>query len=999
MMNAPTNGNGPRGKPTGAEVELRWPAKQEALSRNRNFERNENTVTAQVREATTIPTGSFNSSRPYATSWEAYHAKGWPVLILPAGAKTPPPMGFTGYNGIAASYADLYAWAEERGGGNIAIRMPRGVVGIDVDAYTKGGKLKTGDKTLARWLAESGTELPATWRITSRGTDNPSGKYLFRVPEDARLRTAEGDVELLQWFHRYAVAAPSRNGDDGGSVVRMYDPAGNEVTDLGEIPTPDELPVLPGALVEYLHQSGEAEQARRLEQGERSAFLASLNDGDPCKAMRSSLEFAIAALGSGSRHDEMLRAVGRILRVGEMGHRGVHEALRQAESAFVASVGAERRGGANEAAREFDRMVNGDRGVGLILARPTAPENKGCHCGTRVMMNEDGVLKIVGVYGDPLDADTIAMFRDEVPDELWERHLAPLFKEASITEPKRKPVPTSSKSSSKPKLTVVTDATPAALPSIVTKDRPMRDIRADMAAALRAAHQDDPKLFAHGTDVVIASGGRLTNLGPNSMAVQFSEAADFIVPSSGSSNERKKIRKSNAKKIEKGEEVDDMPELEWTHVDPPMVLVKAALETPGELGLPQVDRVMNVPFFGPDGTLQQDAGYHREARTIHIPAIAVNPVPAIPTKDEVDEALALIRTDLLGDFPFTSEAEFAGVLAMGLTIVARPMIDGPAPLFLVDAPKAGTGKGLLMEAVLRPLSGHGYTVTAAPTAVDEWWKVIVATLRTGPVAAIFDNVNSDLDSGPLASAVTAWPLIAPRVLQTSEIIELPPPCVFVATGNNVTASAENARRIVRIRLDAECEDPAGRSGWRHPDLRAWFTANTGRIVAAWLTLARSWIAAGMPQAEVPAMGSFETWSKVVGSILAHLGVKGFLTNRSGIAKAIDTESAARDLFVWGWINDPGGYAKSVPEHEDGINITGRTSCAGREVSAGDLLDMVTANGYDCPVDLGSGNQRGQAMKLGHWLRKLVDQRVGENGAYVVTSRLVRGQTVYGLKQS
>ncbi|WNV83718.1 phage/plasmid primase, P4 family [Umezawaea sp. Da 62-37] len=328
-----------------------------------------------IRPAQTV----FDSRQPYASAWEAWHAKGWPVLVLPAGRKTPPPSGFTGYNGVTASYADLYAWSEDRPGGNIALRMPAGVIGVDVDAYTKGGKVKTGDQTLSRWETEAGAVFPPTYRITSRAVDNPSGKYLYRVPEGVRLRTAEGDVELLQPHHRYCVTAPSRNGDDHGSIVRVYGIDGREITDPAELPTPLDLPKLPAALVAYLREGKAAEQARNLEAGERSAFLAAMPDGQPCKAMRGALGRALGCLGSGSRHDETLKAVGHILRVGEMGHRGVHEALRQAENAFVSAVGSER--GGDTAVREFRRMVDGDRGVGLILAEPTTAERKGCQCG------------------------------------------------------------------------------------------------------------------------------------------------------------------------------------------------------------------------------------------------------------------------------------------------------------------------------------------------------------------------------------------------------------------------------------------------------------------------------------------------------------------------------------------------------------------------------------------------------------------------------------------
>lgn len=421
--------------------------------------------------------GVFDATRPFGSSWEAWAVqKGWPAFVLPAGRKTPPPSGYTGYHGIVASYADLYAWAEDSPGGNIAIRMPRGVtidgeefwvVGIDVDAYVKGGNTKTGDQTLARWEAETGVKFPDTYRITSRGQDNPSGKRLYRVPAGTYLRTAEGDVDLLQFHHRYAVTAPSRNDDSGGTVTRLYDDrTGTEIVHLDDIPQPQDLPELPAALVEYLREKKEAGQARALAEGEQSAFLEALPQGEPCKAMQRKLDAALAATTAGSRHDAMLAAVGGMLRVAEMGHRGVHEALRQAEQAFVAAVAGERRGGADEAAREFSRMVNGERGVALILTRPTAAENKGCKCGTG--FGETEIRDAVEANLD--DPDMLAILRDMVGDnDKFERIAATV---PGYEAPAPQPV-TPARTNNRPPLALVPPVTdPATTPKEVTVAAP-----------------------------------------------------------------------------------------------------------------------------------------------------------------------------------------------------------------------------------------------------------------------------------------------------------------------------------------------------------------------------------------------------------------------------------------------------------------------------------------------------------------------------------------------
>src|SRR5262249_38660128 len=56
----------------------------------------------------------------------------------------------------------------------LAVRPPEDVVMFDVDDYEDKHGQDTMDRAEA-WLGE----LPPTYRITSRGNSNPSGRYLF----------------------------------------------------------------------------------------------------------------------------------------------------------------------------------------------------------------------------------------------------------------------------------------------------------------------------------------------------------------------------------------------------------------------------------------------------------------------------------------------------------------------------------------------------------------------------------------------------------------------------------------------------------------------------------------------------------------------------------------------------------------------------------------------------------------------------------------------------
>ncbi|MCA3395866.1 MAG: toprim domain-containing protein, partial [Roseomonas sp.] len=251
---------------------------------------------------------------------------------------------------------------------------------------------------------------------------------------------------------------------------------------------------------------------------------------------------------------------------------------------------------------------------------------------------------------------------------------------------------------------------------------------------------------------------------------------------------------------------------------PPSNVIKSLLATP-DPALPVLAGIVTAPVFGRNGSLLTEPGYHPDARLLYHPppGFALPPIPAKPSAEEIAAARSLLLDELLGDFPFTGEAERAHALCLLLLGFVRPMIEGPTPLHMIEKPTPGTGATLMVDAIATVLTGSSASVMTEGRDDDEWRKRLTAKLRQLPVLLLIDNLRQELDSAALAAALTA-PAWEDRILGVSDIIRLPVRCTWVATGNNPAVSHEIARRLVRIRLDARSDQPWRREGFRHPDL-------------------------------------------------------------------------------------------------------------------------------------------------------------------------------------
>jgi hypothetical protein len=332
---------------------------------------------------------------------------------------------------------------------------------------------------------------------------------------------------------------------------------------------------------------------------------------------------------------------------------------------------------------------------------------------------------------------------------------------------------------------------------------------------------------------------------------------------------------------------------------PPSPVVMDLLSL-GRWPLPPLEAITEVPVLRPDGTVLDQAGYDAATRILYRPDrhLVVPPIPQTPTQTQLGESKALIN-DMIGEFPYVDQASRANAWATLITTIVRPAILGLVPLALLDKPSPGTGAGLLTDAIAIMATGRRAALLRALRSEEEWRKQITAALLAGAVMIVIDNVDQPLASSSLSSALTAsiW---SDRILGRSVMVDLPQRAVWIATGNNLAVRDDIARRTYWVRMNAGVAQPWRRTGFRHPQLLAWINARRGDLLAALLTVSRAWYAAGCPNATVPMLGGFEDWTRVLGGILAHAGIPGFLENLDDLYQRVSEDTGQWGAFLNAW---------------------------------------------------------------------------------------------------
>lgn len=403
---------------------------------------------------------------------------------------------------------------------------------------------------------------------------------------------------------------------------------------------------------------------------------------------------------------------------------------------------------------------------------------------------------------------------------------------------------------------------------------------------------------------------------------------------------------------------------------PPKELVSAWLSCPDHKDLRRITMLCPGPTIRPDGTVAHRDGYDSSSGYF----LTAGYERLDPLSESAADSVAWLDLELLKDFRFVGPADRANAFALLFLPFLRGFFSGPTPLHVVKSHTPGSGKGKLLQACLVPYFGKEVSLTPAPRDEDEMRKKIATKLDGGARCIVLDNVTRRMESESLDAALTST-IYEDRRLGSSSPIVARNLAVWAATLNNPALSTDLARRSVSIAIDPGVENPWTRDpkSFRHPSLESWIRDNLYEVRRRVLSVLASWTRAGCPIAD-KALGSFESYASVLGGVLEHAGIEGFLDNHAEAFAEMAEESAA-----WG--------ALLSHLHEAQI---GRFSTA----RLWRLLDEDPSRFEWVRAAIGDGAEGSQRRKLG-WHLKRIEGRVF-SGFFLKPTGLLDGNKTYGV---
>ncbi len=292
-------------------------------------------------------------------------------------------------------------------------------------------------------------------------------------------------------------------------------------------------------------------------------------------------------------------------------------------------------------------------------------------------------------------------------------------------------------------------------------------------------------------------------------------------------------------------------------VDCPMAVATALVDR-GRWALRELVGYIEAPTVREDGTPITAPGYDDATGLYLLPGAPRVTLPAAPTHDDAMAAADTLAA-AVGSWPYVDAGDRAAAVAMIMTMLSARAVDA-VPMACVTAPTPGTGKSLLVDAAAIIATGRRAAVVSLGRDPTEAGKRLAAGLLAGDSPLAADNVETPLGDELLCQAVTQ-PWLSIRPLGSSTPVRVPARTALCATGNNLVIRGDLTRRVMMIRIDAGMERPETRE--YDGDILAELSARRAELITAALTLTRAYHVAGCPHVDIPTLGGFGPWDRLV----------------------------------------------------------------------------------------------------------------------------------------
>jgi putative DNA primase/helicase len=269
--------------------------------------------------------------------------------------------------------------------------------------------------------------------------------------------------------------------------------------------------------------------------------------------------------------------------------------------------------------------------------------------------------------------------------------------------------------------------------------------------------------------------------------------------------------------------------------------------------------IVRVPRIDETGKVHFISGYDPETGLFHdrCAGFELPPNPSIDDARKAAEALL---------YPF-SQYQFddltagrALLLAAIFTAILRPFLP-VAPMFVVRSSMPGTGKGLIVRALVRLAFDTAPVFITWGGTGEEFEKRLAALLLQTPGVISIDNANGMQIKGDLLESIITEGCADIRPLGHSKIVKIRNRSFVTLTGNNPIITGDMARRTLSIEILPRSADPE-RDPYPFNPAEMIQQHRTELLMAAF-TAMQAFRLAGMPQQGLPAVGSFDDWSHYV----------------------------------------------------------------------------------------------------------------------------------------